>query len=287
MSTKLQTNQLNEIIANLGYPCQGRLTLTSGTPITTSDVTAATTIYFTPYNGNHICLYNGSNWKPYTFTELSLSLSGYTADSNYDVFVYDNSGTLTLEGLIWSTATTRATEITAQDGIYVKSGAVTRRYLGTIRITSTTGQCEDSLTKRFVWNYYNRTIKHLYKEDSTGHSYTTATYRYWNNDSTQHVDFIIGVVDSDIFTNIKISNTEVATTGAPRLALTFNDSTTLNTNLPFTYCQLGDAARIFVSCYCPIFPPLGFTKLSVMQNNTSGNGTALWVSYHITCEIFG
>ena len=40
----------------------GRLTLTSGTPVTTNDVTAATTIYYTPYKGNAIQLYNGTNW---------------------------------------------------------------------------------------------------------------------------------------------------------------------------------------------------------------------------------
>src|SRR6185436_9706895 len=40
--------------------CDGRLTLTSGTPVTTGDVTAATTLYFTPNGGNQIALYTGS-----------------------------------------------------------------------------------------------------------------------------------------------------------------------------------------------------------------------------------
>ena len=52
-----------------------RLTLTSGTPVTTSDVTAATTLYLTPFQGGHIALYYSSAWTVYSATEHSLKLS--------------------------------------------------------------------------------------------------------------------------------------------------------------------------------------------------------------------
>ena len=179
--------------------CQGRLTLTSGTAVTTSDVTAATTLYFTPYKGNQIGLYNGSSWEMKTFSEISLSLSGYTASKPYDIWVYNNAGTVTLDSTVWTNDTTRATALTTQDGVYVKTGATTRRYVGTIRITATTGQCEDSLTKRFVWNYYNRTPRPLRKLPSTyTWSYTTAVWRQWENDATNQVESIIGVIEDAI-----------------------------------------------------------------------------------------
>src|SRR5665213_2163919 len=38
--------------------CDGRLTLTSGVPVTTADVASATTVYFTPYKGNKIALFD-------------------------------------------------------------------------------------------------------------------------------------------------------------------------------------------------------------------------------------
>jgi len=179
----------------------GRLTLTSGTPVTTSDVTAATVLYFTPYMGNKIELYYAGEWTEYLFNELSLSLSGYTADKNYDIFIYNNSGTLTLESVAWTDDTTRATALTTQDGIYVKSGDSTRRYLGTIRTTSTTGQCEDSNTKRYCWNYYNQFMKVLHKNTgwSSGHTYGTATVRYWNNDTSMKFEFVIGLTHAFIF----------------------------------------------------------------------------------------
>ena len=106
----------------------GRLTLTSGTPVTTSDVTGAGTLYYTPYTSGQIALYSGSAWVVYTFTERSLSLT-LTSGKNYDVFLYDNSGTLTLElSAAWTNDTTRADALTTQDGVYVKSGATTRRW---------------------------------------------------------------------------------------------------------------------------------------------------------------
>ncbi len=179
--------------------CNGRLTLTSGTPVTTSDVTAATTIYFTPYKGNQIGLYSGATWNLFAFSEISLSLSGYTADKNYDIWVYNNSGTVTLDSTVWTNDTTRATALTTQDGVYVKSGATTRRYLGTIRITGTTGQCEDSENKRYVWNYYNRTVRSLYRAGhGSNYTYNSSSFRAANADATQAVYLVAGVSEDAV-----------------------------------------------------------------------------------------
>ena len=156
----------------------GRLTLTSGTPVTTSDVTAATTLYYTPYNGNRISLYDGtSTWTTLTFNELSLALTNYTANSNYDIWAYNNSGTVALESTIWTNDTTRTTALVYQNGVLVKSGATTRRYLGTIRITGTTGQTEDSASKRFVWNINNRVKKQLVARNSGSWTWNQNAWR--------------------------------------------------------------------------------------------------------------
>jgi len=168
----------------LNETVNGRLTLETGEPVSTADQTAKTTLYFTPYKGNQIALYDGTAWGVHSFSELSLSLSGYTANTNFDIFIYDNSGTLTLESTAWTNNTTRATSLVIQDGVYVKSGATTRRYLGTIRTTATTSQCEDSKSSRFVWNYYNQISKKLFAERVFNHSYTSMTTRPWGNITT-------------------------------------------------------------------------------------------------------
>lgn len=85
-----------------------RLTLESGVGVSTSDQTGKSTIYWTPYGGNQFALYNGSSWREYTSTELSLSLSGLTPFRLYDIFVYDNSGVLTLEALGWTAPSSAA-----------------------------------------------------------------------------------------------------------------------------------------------------------------------------------
>jgi len=172
--------------------CNGRLTLTSGTAVTTSDVTGATSIYFTPYLGNRISLYDGANWKFYTFTERTLALGTLTASLPYDVFIYDNSGTLTMESLAWTNGTTRATALVLQDGVLSRTGSLTRRYLGTFFTTATT-TTEDSASKRHVWNMYNRERRNLLANDATvSWTYTTDTWRQANGISANQVSVIAG-----------------------------------------------------------------------------------------------
>lgn len=180
--------------------CNTRLTLTSATPVTTSDVTAATSLYVTPYGGERIALYDGSGtWVMYSFSEITISLSGQTADKNYDVFLYDSGGTVVAETVVWTSDTARATALAVQDGVYVKSGTTTKRYIGTYRTTTTIGQCEDSVSNRYVWNYYNRVSRALFKRDTTDSwTYTTSSWRSWNNSTANRVNFVVGVNEDPV-----------------------------------------------------------------------------------------
>ena len=71
----LQLNNTGFVSAPLRIIPQGRLTLTTAVPITTADVTAATVLYYTPYMGDSIPLFDGTRWKLQTFTEKSIKLS--------------------------------------------------------------------------------------------------------------------------------------------------------------------------------------------------------------------
>jgi hypothetical protein len=187
-----------------------RITTESGVPVSTTDRTAQSTIYVTPYEGNSLALYNGSAWESDTSAEFSLALSGLTSGKNYDVFVYSNSGTPTIElSAAWTNDTTRADALTTQDGILVKSGATTRRYVGTIRTTGTT-TTEDSMGgattevggKAFVWNMYNRVRRPL-KVMDTENSWTYATnaFRAMHGSSGNRVEFVQGVADCTVNAN--------------------------------------------------------------------------------------
>jgi len=157
----------------------GRLTLTTATPVTVADVTGAGTIYYTPMRGNRIALYTGAAWAVYTTAEISKALT-LTSGKNYDVYAYASGSTVVLElSAAWTDDTTRADALAWQDGVLVKSGATTRRYLGTIR-ASGANTTEDSVANRFVSNYYNRVPRPMfscpaYNDDNAQTSYTTAS----------------------------------------------------------------------------------------------------------------
>lgn len=180
---------------------QGRLTLTSGTAVTTSDVTSST-VYFTPHGGNKIALYSGTIWQLLSFSELSVAVPSNTS-TPFDIFAYNNSGVVALETTAWTDDTTRATALTTQDGIYVKTGALTRRYLGTGRTNSVSGQTEDSLGKRFLWNYYNRMPRVLNViESATSWTYGSASWRAGNNSNSNRVQIVVGVAESQLRLNL-------------------------------------------------------------------------------------
>lgn len=184
----------------------GRLTLVSGTAITTTDQTAKTTLYYTPYIGNKIALFDGSSsWTQTTFTERSITIPS-TSNTNYDVFVYNNAGTVTLELTAWTNNTTRATPLTTQDGVLVRSGATTRRYVGTIRTTATSGQCEDSSKSRFVWNLYNQVSRGIECRTTSSYTYTINVWRAAENSTTlgvTRVDFVLGLPVFVVFSSLQ------------------------------------------------------------------------------------
>lgn len=188
-SYRLGTDRLFGLLPSI---CEGRLTTESGVGVSTSDRTSQGTIYFTPWDGNRVCLYDGTRWAMYAFTERSLALT-VTSGSNYDVFLYDNAGTLTLElSTAWTNATTRADGITTQDNVYVKTGALTRRWLGTLR-ASGSNVTADAAATRYVWNAYNRVNRHLSIGSSNSHAYATNTVRQWDGNAANQVAYVCGL----------------------------------------------------------------------------------------------
>lgn len=172
--------------------CGGRLTLTTGDTTFETDVTDGSTLYYTPMTGNLIALRVGGNWVLRQFTERSLALSGLTSESNYDVFAYDDAGTVTLElGPVWTNNTTRGTDLISQDGVLVLSGDTTRRYLGTIRATGGTTTTSNP-ARRLVWNRYNQRRMALSSTVAAVNAYAVATWRKFNNTTATQVDFVLG-----------------------------------------------------------------------------------------------
>ena len=261
---------------------EGRLTLTSGTPVTTGDVTAATTVYYTPYVGDRISLYNGATWDTLTFTEKSIAVPATTATA-YDVWAYNNSGVVALELTAWTNVTTRATALTTQNGIYVKSGTLTRRYLGSFVTTGVSGQTEDSAAKRYLYNYYHQKPRSLTKTDTTASwTYTLATWQQANAAAGNQVAVMVGVVESPVVVSVigQASNTNAAVGTGVGIGY---DSTTPLTNA-LTRVDTVAANAIYQLTVPSIehYPSVGlhtyvWCEVSVATGTTTwyGNGTTL------------
>ncbi|MGB1026418.1 MAG: hypothetical protein ACPGYL_07680, partial [Rhodospirillaceae bacterium] len=91
---------------------QGRLTLISGQPVMSSDVSGATSVFYTPYVGNLVPIYSAasSQTSSYQFNEIAIGLDAsvprMVANNVYDIFItLDNAMPVACMGPAWASAT--------------------------------------------------------------------------------------------------------------------------------------------------------------------------------------
>lgn len=165
----------------------GRLTLVSGNPVMsniTNPGVASSIIYYTPYKGPFVPVWNGTSWSSAdTGGELSQALSDATkspstavGDTLYDMFVWADGSTMRCtRGDAWASHIARASPLAVNDGIVTNGTNITNGplagtgvYVGTI-ITNVgpllsafhppkNGPDADGVSfgKIDIWNFYNR-----------------------------------------------------------------------------------------------------------------------------------
>lgn len=200
---------------------QTRPTLTTGVAFTTTDVTAATTIYATPVGGGIVPLWDGSKWVGYRVAEISLALDATAAHTGYhqsgkdfDLFIALIGGVPTLgTGPAWTSASSRGTgagttEIELRNGLWVNKNAIAFRYGPNVGDTTSIaanlalcigsfgavadGQAEDSATKRFVVGAYVQEERILLRADPTASwTYNSTTVRQTNGNTANKVSTLI------------------------------------------------------------------------------------------------
>lgn len=223
-------------------PSQLRITLTSNTPVLTGSVTGATTVYCTPYVGNSVAIWNGSAFVSTSVSEMSQATTDATkspaavgASSNYDLFVWDDTGTKRCtRGPAWSTATTRGTgagttELQYTSGILNNKNAITNgpgagagTYIGTIRSNGSStidfiygaGAAGGTAGVLHVWNYYNRVLVSTNVSDTTASwTYNSATARITDNSAGNRINFISGMAEDGIQASLVQNMQTPATAG--------------------------------------------------------------------------
>jgi hypothetical protein len=258
-------------LAGRGVCPGGRLTLTSGTPVTTADVTGATSVYYTPWLGDVITLWDGNLWIPTSFAEITFPLGTLTSGANYDVFAYLSAGALALEALVWTNNTTRATAVTLQDGRYCKSGDKTRLYLGTLRTTTTT-TTEDSALQRFVFNAYNRVLRSLWVTDTTSSwTYNVVTWRQARGQTANRVQVVNGLAGLAI--NIVVSQVSLnASLGSAQVAVGVDSTTVQDPHSQGSQSVAGGAFYGMCSAVYNDYVPVGYHAYNWLER-VSGSAT--------------
>lgn len=251
---------INSSLQSIVSAPQGYLTLISGTPVIASDVSAGTAVYYTPFIGNLVPIWNGSQHIIFSFSELTLTLSSnHTANNIYDIFITLDSGVpIIVTGPAWNTPTAGSgargsgagtTQLSRFGGLWVNTVAMTARngattysveanaatYVGSLFMDGTNGQASSHVTygqsrKRAVWNAYNRQPIALRAGDSTASwNYTTNTVRASNGDANNKVTVFCGLAEEHVFVEFT-QNVEAATASDNRPAVGIGKNSTSATS---------------------------------------------------------
>jgi len=163
-----------------------------------------------------------------------------------------------------------------QNGILVKSGATSRRYLGSFR-TIANNVIESSSTKRrFLYNYYNKKQFLIHIKDTTDTwTYSTAAFRATNNNTTVgagRCEILIGVSDELVEASGFATLTSDTTF---QLAIGVGiDSTTANSAQRYSFIAVSSAYVSFSSLYLG-YPGIGYHYIQNLEHG-GGAGVQTW-----------
>lgn len=286
---------------------QGRLTLTSGAPVLASGVTAGTAVYYTPYVGNLIPIYDGSQFGVSSFAELTLTLnSNHVANAIYDAYVFSDSGTVTIgTGPAWNTATAGAgargsgagtTQLVRTNGLWTNAVAITARngattysvpasrgtYIGSLLMDGTNGQITCHTTwgqsrKWGVWNAFNRVQIILQGGDATASwLYNSATIRQSNGAAGNTIALFAGLAEVIANANFK-QKVQPATSSAIVQSYIGVNSTTVasDVSIPLGMDASGGSQAFGPAvAECVVQPSLGLNAINMLENAPSAVGAS-------------
>lgn len=278
---------------------QGRLTLTSNTPVIPADVIGTSQVFYTAYVGNYVPVWNGSQFINFQFTsDLSLILtSALVANGIADIFAFNNGGILALGfGPNWSIATPGASArgvgggttqlVRNSGGLWANANLITlfngantylnipigqATYLGSVYADSTPGQttchCSWGQSRKWgLWNAYNRKNISMIGGDATASwGYATGAWRASNGNAANQIAPFTGLAEETL--NAEFSQ-HVNSNGSNSwgIGIGWNSTSATSGYSPILNSSLGSnrmATSLEVSCVIP--PTLGVNSLYMLE----------------------
>jgi len=276
--------------ANDGIPSTNdfRLTGVSATPAMTADNNALTTIYAAQYKGASIALYDGAQWNVRSSAEFSLALAGRTADLPFDIFCYDNAGVPTLEFLDWTDATARATALVLQDGVWCKTGDLTRRYLGScrarvgntfsfVRNGVTTATNTGTTARLDLWNVDNQITDYATQIDTTNNwSYTLPAFRQANNSTTNQIEVMVGLQENILQAQVAVIWRNSATSIRATVGIGIDSTTVNSAQTQYSVISLVSLQKLPSQAFLSTQMSIGRHFISWLESSEVAGFTSLW-----------
>jgi hypothetical protein len=278
---------------------QGRLTLTSATPVMTADATAQATVFYDSFVGSQVPISGSMITIPSNEASLVLDATHDLSGSLYDVFAINSSGLVLCSGPAWTSTSARGTgagttELQLSNGVWTNKNSLTNcwnnsvdkgpisanqgTYLGTFKATAN-GQTGMQFTPAAaaggsnsilgLYNAYNqRPLLSTSRDNTATWTYTTATWRAANNNNNNRISFVDGLGQSyiDSAYTVLISNNAIAQSGVVGIDLNSTTATPFISNLTF---------GVSVTAFVPgrFDPVLGLQFVQAMEYSTGSTTT--------------
>jgi hypothetical protein len=228
-------------------PPQGRLTLQNTIPVMISTVTSSANLFYIPYVGNLIPIYNGTKFIMTPFSALTALLSDTTKNPAAignnkvnDWFVWNDGGVIRLgHATDWTNTTTRSagTALAMVNGILTNNLAITNgpaanrgTYVGTTISNGTAtidwiyGATGSPPTAAFfgLWNCYNRVkVSNQFGDNSGSWSYGGTSPEFVNVTGKVVANYVSGLAE-DTFTAMYTSCSQPASGGVAVIGIGYD-----------------------------------------------------------------
>jgi len=294
----LPLNQVNDCELLPG----GRLTLSTGVPVMTSTVSGATTVYYTPYKGQVVPIYDGSRFAcinvggelSQATTDATKSPAAVAASSCYDVFVWlDGSTPRATRGPAWTNATTRSagTALSRVNGILTNNAAITNgpsqnlgTYVGSICSNGSStidyifGASASGGTagSHNVWNMYNRvrTVSTVI-DSGIAYTYTSSTVRQARASAGNQITIVVGLNEESVDVAYNVVGKMVTVNNAGLQAGIGLDSTSAYAACNGQLFQMTGLTTVALqnsaTTACSVYPGLGQHFFSALENSDGTN----------------